>query len=609
MADFSRRDFLMGSAATAALLTGCAPITRTRGGTNAAAAAARAIYDEVFERMLQLGPEAATNLGLDTGARAGLKSRLADRAVTGRTGWWGPLVEALPRLRAIDASRLPIRDRAWRDTAIWFAERAQENQAVPYGAGQTPYVLTQLYGSSISVPNFLDTEHKIETAADAEAYLDRLDAYHRNIDAEIAMAREDAAAGVVPPSFILDKALAQTRTAIAARGAQADIVQSLVRRTRERNISGDWQARAVRIVDGPIAAALGRQAELLAELRRGAADTAGIGARPQGDQFYAAALRYYTSTDLGAEAVHRLGLQEVARLTAEAEPLLRQQNIPAGPIGQRIAALEKLPGQLFANNDAGRQELLAYISGWMDRFRARMPELFYSLPTSPMEVRRVPVAIEVGSAGAYAQATDLAGTRPGIFYINLQDVSARPRFGLPTLTAHEATPGHLWQGAIVNSAADIPLFHRATGISAFAEGWGLYAETLVDELGFYRDDPLSRIGMIQSFLFRSARLVVDTGIHAMGWDRERAIRYFMDTVGRNRGATEREIDRYIARPGQATAYKIGHNEMLRIREATRRRLGSRFDIKAYHDLVLLAGDVPLEVLAAMARDWDGTRIA
>jgi uncharacterized protein (DUF885 family) len=237
-----------------------------------------------------------------------------------------------------------------------------------------------------------------------------------------------------------------------------------------------------------------------------------------------------------------------------------------------------------------------------------MPEVFYSIPTSPMEVRRVPVAIEVGSAGAYAQSTDVEGTRPGIFYINLQDVHSRPRFGLPTLTAHEAIPGHLWQGAIVASARDLPMLHRATGISAFAEGWGLYAESLVDELGFYRDDPLSRIGMLQSFLFRSARLVVDTGIHAMGWSRERAIDYFMDTVGRNRGSTEREIDRYIATPGQATAYKIGHNEMLRIRWETRRRLGSRFDLRAYHDLVLLSGDIPLEVLASMAKDWDGERI-
>lgn len=601
-----RRTFLLATAALS--VAGC--VTRPAGTTSAsgAAAQARALYDRVFDQMVELAPEAATNLGLDTGARAALKSRLSDRAATGRTGWWGPLVQALPQLRAIDAAALPLRERAFRDTAIWFGERAQESQSIPYGAGQTPYVLTQLYGSSISVPNFLDTEHVIETAADAQAYLDRLDAYHRNIDAEVAMARADEAMGVLPPNFILDKALAQTRTALRERGPRSGLVRSLVRRTGEKNIVGDWEARAARLVDGPIAAALARQEALLADQRGRATDVAGVGRLPRGQEFYGHTLRYYTSTDLGAEAVHRLGLDEVARLTAEAAPLLDRQNIPPGPIGQRIAALERLPGQLFANNDAGRQELLTYIGGWMERLRARMPEIFHSIPTSPMEVRRVPVAIEVGSAGAYAQATDLAGTRPGIFYINLQDVTSRPRFGLPTLTAHEATPGHLWQGAIVNSARDIPMFHRATGISAFAEGWGLYAESLADELGFYRDEPLSRIGMIQSFLFRSARLVVDTGIHAMGWDRERAIRYFMDTVGRNRGATEREIDRYIARPGQATAYKIGHNEMLRIREETRRRLGSRFDLRAYHDMVLLAGDLPLEVLARMARNWNGERI-
>ena len=321
---------------------------------------------------------------------------------------------------------------------------------------------------------------------------------------------------------------------------------------------------------------------------------------------YAQALRYFTSTSMSAEAVHQLGLDQVRELTAVADPLLRQAGITAeGPIGQRIAAIERLDRQLFANSNAGRAELIAYCTEVLGRLRARMPELFRSLPVSPMEVRRVPVAIEVGSAGAYAQGGNLEGTRPGIFYINLQDVSSRPRFSLPTLTAHEGIPGHLWQDAIVNRATDIPMFFRSVGISAFGEGWGLYAETLADELGMYRDDPLAKIGMIQSFLFRSARLVVDTGMHAKGWGREQAIRYFMDTVGRNRAATEREIDRYIVRPGQACAYKIGHNEMLRIREDTRRRLGARFDIKAYHDLVLLSGDMPLEVLAGLAREWNG----
>ncbi len=601
----SRRSFLLASASLGA----CAPVAIRPGpAVTSEAAKARKLYDAIFEQMLAISPETATSLGLDIGTRAALKGQLFDRTRWGRSGTWTPLVTALPQLRALDAARLSMRDRAWRNTAIWYGERAAESRSISSGSGQTPYVLTQLYGTYTAVPNFLDTQHTIVTPADAEAYLSRLEAFHRNIEAEVEAARADAAMGVIPPDFVIDKALAQTRALAGERGANAGLVRSLAERTQKANLGGDWEARAIRIVDGPIAAAVRRQEALLGELRRRATADAGVSRLPQGRQFYAQTLRYYTSTDMSSEAVHRLGLDQVAELTAQADPLLRQQGITQGPIGQRIAAIEKLPGQLYANDDAGRAQLLTYLRGWMDRLRARTPDLFHSLPTSPMEVRRVPVEIEVGSAGAYAQGGNLEGTRPGIFYINLQDVSSRPRFGLPTLTAHEAIPGHLWQDAVVNRATDIPLLFRSTGISAFAEGWGLYAESLADELGLYRDDPLARIGMLQSFIFRSARLVVDTGIHAMGWSRERAIRYFMDTVGRNRRATEREIDRYIVRPGQAAAYKIGHNEMLRIRDETRARLGTRFDLKSYHDLVLLSGDMPLEVLAGLAREWDGTRV-
>ncbi len=606
MPTVSRRTFLMTAAAAG--LAACTRLRASDTETGESAIRARNLYDRVFEAMLRLRPETATWLGIDNGERAGLKSQLGDLAVTGRNGWWGPLIEALAELKAIDRQSLPLRARALRDTAIWFGERGADRLDLAYGREAAPYIITQIYGSYISVPNFLDVQHEIETRADAEAYIERLRAWPKLIDQELELAREDSDRGIAPPDFILDKAIRQTRTALSARGADSDLVTSIARRTREKGIGADWENRALGIVDGPLARSLGDQLDLLEALRRTATGEAGVGRLPDGDEFYAHTLRTYTSTGLSARDVHQLGLEEVERLTAEAAGLLRQYEIGPGPIGQRIAALEQLPGQLFPNDDNGRKQLLAYISGWIERFHERMPEVFLSLPTSPMEVRRVPVAIEVGSAGAYAQSTDVEGTRPGIFYINLQDVHSRPRFGLPTLTAHEAVPGHLWQGAIVNMARDIPMFHRATGISAFAEGWGLYSESLVDELGFYEQDPLSRIGMIQSFLFRSARLVVDTGIHAMGWDRERAIRYFMDTVGRNRGATEREIDRYVARPGQATAYKIGHNEMLRIRDETKRRLGPRFDIRAYHDLVLLTGDMPLEVLAAMAGDWEGERI-
>jgi uncharacterized protein (DUF885 family) len=612
MSGFSRRAFLLSSAAAG--LAACTPMNRARtASAGNAAAQARTLYESIFERMLRASPELATTLGLDTGARAALKSQLYDASPAGRLNLYGPIVDALPQLAAIDRERLTGRDRGWLDTARWFGERAGETRGFEYGAiggynYPVPYILSQLTGSYQTVPDFLDSQHKIESEADAQAYLDRLDQFARNVGLEVDNAGRDAARGVIPPAYVIDTALRQTRALRSERGAEAGLVRSLVRRTRERNIAGDWEARAVRIVDGPLAGALDRQTALLTEWRGRAGVAPGVSRLPRGEEFYAMALRFHTSTSVTPEEVHRSGLEQVARLSAEADALLRREGLTQGPVGARITALGRQPRSQFPNTDAGREELLAFIRDLMTRIRSRLPELFATVPTTGMEVRRVPPAIEAGSPGAYAQGGDLEGTRPGIYYINLSNTSNWPRWSLPTLTAHEAVPGHLWQSAIVNGASDIPLLHRSLGIPAFGEGWGLYAETLVDELGFYRDDPILRLGMIESFIFRSARLVVDSGMHARGWGRDQAIDYFMATVGRTREASTREIDRYVVWPGQATSYKLGHNEMLRIREETRRRLGSRFDIKAFHDLVLLSGDMPLEVLAGMAREWDGRRL-
>jgi uncharacterized protein (DUF885 family) len=339
----SRRSFLLAS--TAALGACAARAPRLATAASSPAAEARRLYDAMFEQLLAISPETATGLGLDVDARAALKGRLFDRRRWGRGGTSTIFANALPQLRALDAARLPLRDRAWRNTAIWYGERALESRSIPYGSGQTPYVLTQLYGATIGVPNFLDTQHNIVTAADAEAYLARLDAFHRSIDAEVEAARADAAMGVIPPDFVIDKALAQTRALLADRGGQAGLVQSLADRARKAGIAGDWQSRAVAMVDGPIAAAVRRQEALLGDLRRRATPDAGVSRLPLGDQFYAQALRYYTSTDMTPQAVHRLGLDEVARLTAKADPLLRAAGIAPGPIGRRIAAIEKLPGK------------------------------------------------------------------------------------------------------------------------------------------------------------------------------------------------------------------------------------------------------------------------
>ena len=605
MFQIDRRQFLLGSAAAGAFtLSGCT----TAGGARTPSARARALYDEIFNAMLEASPETATGLGLDTGARAHLKRRLSDESRAGRMGSYRPMIEALPRLRRLDRPALSGQERAWVDTVIWVAERAAAFEHVPYGgvggySYPVPYVLTQLTGSYQEVPDFLDSQHKIETREDADAYVARLQDFGRNIDFEVDHARADAGRGVVPPAYILDKALAQTRSLREEAAAQSGLVQSLVRRTREKGIEGDWATAATAVVEGRIYPALDRQIAALAELRRGAGTAAGVSRLPQGDSFYANALRFHTSTTLTPDQAHEIGLRQVAELSAEADPLLRAEGLTQGGVGARLTELGRIERYLYPNTDAGRSQLLADLNRQMDAVRARMPEVFATIPRSPMEVKRVPPAIELGAPRGYAQGPSLDGSRPGAYYINLKDTRIWPKWALPTLTYHESIPGHLWQGSIVIENQSIPLLLRNIGIPAYGEGWGLYAEQLADEIGMYRDFPQGRIGMLQSFLYRAARIVVDTGMHAMGWERDRAIRYFADNVGLNPIAAESEIDRYIVWPGQAASYKLGHNEFVRLREDARRRLGAQFDLKGFHDAVLLNGDMPLEVLGTVVGDW------
>ena len=610
MMTFDRRQFLLGSAAaTGALaLGGCAGLA-----PRSETAAAHALYDSIFEGMLRASPEMATGLGLDTGERAYLKSRLKDASPPGRMGIYRPLLDHIPQLRRIDRAALAGRERAWLDTILWLGERMAAEATIPFGGiggynYPIPYVLSQLSGSYQEAPDFLDSQHRIETREDAEAYVARLEAFARNVGLEVDQARSDAGRGVVPPAYIIDKALTQTRSLRADRGEQAGLVQSLVRRAREKNIAGDWGTQASAIVDGRLAAALDRQIAALTELRRGAGQSPAASGLPDGERFYDLCLRFHTSTGLSPEEAHRIGLAQVAELSAQLDPLLRREGLSRGSVGARINELRVQERFLYPNNDAGREQLLADLRRQVETARARMPEVFATLPTSPTEVKRVPPAIELGAPRGYAQGPSLDGSRPGAYYINLVDTRIWPKWALPTLTYHESVPGHLWQGSTVIENQAIPLLHRNIGIPAYGEGWGLYAEQLADEIGLYADFPTGRIGMLQSFLYRAARIVIDTGLHAKGWSREQSIAYFTDMVGLDPLSATSEVERYVVWPGQACSYKIGHNEFVRLREQARARLGARFDIKSFHDAVLLNGDMPLEVLAGVVAEWTEARL-
>lgn len=598
----NRRHVLAGAVASLA----AANIARAEAGSPAVRA--RALYDEIFESILRTSPTTASGLGFDAGARAALKSKLDDRSPAGRMNVFQPLIDARPRLAAIDRKALTGLDASRYDTVVWLADRDAEAAAFPYGGVDSydypvPYVVSQLTGAYQKIPDFLDSKHVIETKADAEAYLSRLTAFAQNVRDENGRLRADAALGVVPPDFVLDKALTQLRSLAAQKGESSGLAASLGRRAAEKSLGTDWAAKAAAIVDGPLAEALADQIALLTEHRRTAVHEAGVSRLPDGGRYYDLGLRYHTTTNLTPSEAHKVGLAQVAELSARADILLRAQGLTQGSVGARLTAFGKDPSQLYPNTDAGRAALLAHLNGMMEAVRNRTPGVFATLPKAGMEIRRVPPAIELGAPRGYAEGGTLDGSRPGTFYINLRDTADWPKWSLNSLTYHESVPGHLFQGAVLLEAPGAPLLLKTMGFTAYGEGWGLYAEQLGDELGMYDAYPAGKIGYLQSFLYRAARIVLDTGIHSQGWSREKAVAYMIETVGLPVGAAENEIDRYVVWPGQACGYKIGHTEFDRLRTKARTALGAKFDLKAFHDVVMLGGAMPLAVLERVVDDW------
>jgi uncharacterized protein (DUF885 family) len=302
-----------------------------------------------------------------------------------------------------------------------------------------------------------------------------------------------------------------------------------------------------------------------------------------------------TTTNMTPEEVHRLGLAQVADISAQLDVMLKAQGLSQGSVGERLTALGNRPDQLDGNDAAGREAIIRRLNAQIADAMPRLKNLFITLPKAAVEVRRVPEFIQDGAANGYYQAPAPDGSRPGAFYINLKDTHDWPRFTQATLTYHEAVPGHHMQVAIAQESPDIPMIRRRGGYSAYSEGWALYAEQVADELGVYEGDPLGRIGYLQSFLFRAARLVADTGIHHKRWSREQATRYLADTTGYAVPRSQREIERYCVNPGQALSYKIGHMQWVRLRDAVRAKQGKAFDPRQFHEILRL-GAMPLVLL-------------
>lgn len=589
----SRRTLLAG-AGSLALAGAIRPVFAAENGD----AKLDALLSGQFEAGLRDDPTRATGLGVDTGARAALRAQFPDWSPTARERRAKQIDADLAAVRAIDPKTLGEGARVAHDSAEFDLTTRQRLARFPYHSGgfghrPGPYGVTQLGGFYTGVSTFLDSQHPVESKADADAYMARLDKIPALFDDDTEIVKANAAMGVVAPRFILDQALQQLARLRDGDVATKTLVASIARRSAKLGLTG-YDVRAAAAFEGPIRAALSRQIQALTELLPRSGDAAGVSRLPRGEAYYAATLAQHTTTDLGAAEIHRIGREQVADLNARMDVLLKAQGFKDGSIRERLDALGKAEGQLFANDDAGRAEMLAYLNGRLAAVRTRLPQVFSRMPKAPYEIRRVPPEIEIGAPGGSAQAGTPDGSRPGIFFINLRDTAEWPRYTLPTLAYHEGAPGHLFEGALKYEDAELPLYRQAASVTAYGEGWGLYAEQVADELGMYEDDPLGKIGYLASYAFRASRLVVDTGLHAMGWSRQQAIEYMVENSSNSPSASRTEIDRYIVYPGQACAYKVGQIAISRARDTVAKR--KSYDIKRFHDVVLGAGRIPLAVL-------------
>jgi uncharacterized protein (DUF885 family) len=562
-----------------------------------------ALFDAFISEALDLSPEFVTSLGLDKGPRAYQKSMLANRSLAEIAALKRINASQLARLGTVNRAALGGMDGVNYDVVLYALQQQENaNRRFQYGAigAGAPYVLNQLGGAYHDTPDFLDSQHRIATKPDADDYLARLAALGTVLDQEREAAEHDFALGVVPPDFVLARTLEQMTKLRAAK--ISPLVESVARRVKEKKIAGDYAGQAARIVEEIVYPALDRQIALLKNRQSNSVHDAGVWRLKDGEAYYAASLASQTTTNMNPEEIHKLGLDIVKSQTAQMDSLMKASGLTKGTVGARLRAMFDDPKFRYPNTDAGKDKLIAGLNVRLHQIRALLPKYFGTLPKANVAIKRVPKFIEAGAPGGYYQNASLDGKRPGTYYINLRDTAEVPSWTLPTLTYHEAIPGHHLQGSIAQESP-LPLIRKISGFNAYVEGWALYAEQLAVEAGLYDKDPWGHIGQLHDAQLRAVRLVIDTGLHAMHWSREQAIKYYADTQGDPIAAATTEVERYCVWPGQACGYMIGKLTFLRLRDKAKAALGARFDLRKFHDAVLLSGALPLAVLEKIVDDF------
>ena len=472
----SRRELLL--AALSATAVSAAPSLAWAAAAATAAAPADAnfskLLEDIADEVLRLSPTSATGLGLDKGARAALKSQLEDLSPAGDKAWAEEVKSIQTRLRGINRAALSANAQIRYDTIAYAAESGVQGLRFPFGGagsgfngGTAPFPVTQQDGTVTRLPEFLDSQHQIADVADADAYLARLEGMARLLDEETARIAEQAGQGIMPPDFICKTALGQLQDFRKTAAADQKLVTSITERAQKLNLAGDWHARALKLVEGAVYPALDRQIAAFSKAAAKATNVAGVHRLPDGAAYYEWALRLGTSTTHSAKEIHAIGLEQNKQLQARIDAILKKQGISQGSVGQRLLGLTKNPDRFYADDNKGREQLIAFCNERVAAVRKLMPQISHLDMKAPLQIKRVPIDIQDGAPLGYMNFASLDGARPAIYYVNLKSTKLWPKSELSTLTAHEGIPGHAWQGAyLAEHHNELPLISSLIGFNA-----------------------------------------------------------------------------------------------------------------------------------------------
>ncbi len=594
---------ILVAGATVALLSAPA-LSAPEEQIQAESARANAFFDRVFDAGVDRSPITQGYLGIkkdhDKWDDFSDEHRLAEFVIT---------VQQLAELKR--TIRFELLDEQTRMSYRLFVAQA-EREIEGWKWRDHDYLFTQQGGMHTDAPAFLINFHVVDDLADAKAYVTRLRALPVVFDQLIARAEAQAARGILPPKFVFPMLLESCREIIT--GAPFDGAGE-----KKSALLEDFETKVGALKDVDAAAKAQLVAEARAALREAvqpaylrlialfeaqekvATDDDGVWKLPEGRDYYNFTLRSHTTTALGADEIHELGLREVARIHAGMIAIKERVGFK-GDLPAFLKFMRDDPQFFYPTTDEGRAAYFKRANEIIDAMRKRLPEFFTILPKAPLVVKKVEPFREKGASNAFYEQPSPDGSRPGYYYLNTLDMRAQAIWEMETLAHHEAIPGHHMQIAIAQELTGMPKFRKFGGYTAYAEGWGLYAEYFPKEFGFYRD-PYQDFGRLSDELLRAVRLVVDTGIHAKRWTRAQVMDYFRANTATSERELFSETNRYIVWPGQACSYKVGMLKILELRELARKELGPKFDLRGYHDLVLKNGALPLNLLEENVRAW------